>query len=292
MIKSMTGYGKGEYIGENRKYIVEIKSVNHKYLEYNFKLPKSLSIFEENIRKLISAYITRGKIEVSVKFENFSELGKNIRFDDELIKQYLYEFDRISKKFNIENDLKLSNLIQIESIIKLEQSNENNEVILNELLQAVKIAVENFVEMRKTEGSKIQLNIIEKLDNLQKNIEKIEQLSYSVVDEYKEKIEGRLKEYIDESKIDNSRILTEIIIFADKMTIDEEIIRFKSHINQFRNELNNDNSIGKKLDFIVQELNRETNTIGSKTNSLEITNLVILNKSIIENIREQIQNIQ
>ncbi len=292
MIKSMTGYGKGEFIGENRKYIVEIKSVNHKYLEYSFKLPRSLSIFEDNIRKLLSTYITRGKIEVNIRFENFSDLGKNIRFDDELIKQYLSEFDRISEKFNIENNLKLSNLIQIDNIMKLEQSDENNEVILNELLNAVNIAAENFVEMRKVEGNKIGLNLIEKLANLQKNIEEIEKLSYNVVDEYKEKIEGRLKEYIEENKIDNNRILTEIIIFADKMTIDEEIIRFKSHINQFRNELKNENSVGKKLDFIVQELNRETNTIGSKTNNLEITNMVILNKSIIENIREQIQNIQ
>ena len=292
MIKSMTGYGKGEFIGENRKYIVEVKSVNHKYLEFGFKLPKSLSIFEDNIRKLISSYITRGKIEVSVRFENFSEIGKNIRFDDELIKQYLSEFNRISEKFSIENDLKLSNLIQIDNIMKLEQSNENNDLILNELLQAVKIAVENFVDMRKTEGDKISSNLIEKLDVLQENIQKIEKLSYNIVDEYKEKLESRLKEYTDENKIDTNRILTEIIIFADKMTIDEEIIRFKSHINQFRNELKNENSVGKKLDFIIQEMNRETNTIGSKTNSLEITNLVIYNKTIIENIREQIQNIQ
>lgn len=292
MIKSMTGYGKGEFIGENRKYIVEVKSVNHKYLEYSFKLPKSLSIFEDNIRKLISTYITRGKIEVSVRFENFSEIGKNIRFDDELIKQYLSEFNRISEKFNIENDLKLSNLIQIDNIMKLEQSNENNELILNELLQAVKIAVENFVDMRRAEGDKISSNLIEKLDVLQENIQKIEELSYNIVDEYKEKLESRLKEYIDENKIDNNRILTEIIIFADKMTIDEEIIRFKSHINQFRNELKNENSVGKKLDFIIQEMNRETNTIGSKSSSIEITNLVVEIKTQIEDIREQIQNIE
>ena len=291
-LKVWHGYGKGEFVGTDRKYIVEIKSVNHKYIEFNFKLPKTLAVFEDNLRKLISNYVTRGKIEVNVRFENFSDIGKNIRFDDELIKQYLSEFDRVSNQFNIENDLKISNLVRIDGLMKFEQDNESNDIIQEELLQATKIAIDNFMQMREVEGNKIQNNLLEKLDQLKTNIDEIEKLSFNVVDEYKEKIESRLKDYIEEANIDNNRILTEIIIFADKMTIDEEIVRFNSHLNQFKKELSNDMAVGKKLDFIVQELNRETNTIGSKTNKLEISNLVILNKSILENIREQIQNIQ
>ncbi|MBE5822186.1 MAG: YicC family protein [Clostridiales bacterium] len=292
MIKSMTGYGKGEFVGNNRKYIVEIKSVNHKYLDFNFKMPKALSIFEDNIRKILSKNITRGKIDVNIRFENFSDIGKNIKIDDELLNQYLSEFDRISKKYNIKNDITLSNIIELDNILKLEQDEEENDVILNELTKAIDLAIENYIEMKKVEGKKIAENMEEKLITLEENINKIEKLSEKVVDEYKERIETRLKEYISEHDIDYTRILTEIVIFADKMTIDEEIIRFKSHINQFRKELNSDNSVGKKLDFIIQEMNRETNTIGSKTNCLEITNLVILNKAINENIREQIQNIE
>lgn len=292
MIKSMTGYGKGEFVGNNRKYIVEIKSVNHKYLDFNFKMPKSLSIFEDNIRKILSREITRGKIDVNIRFENFSDIGKNIKIDDELLNQYLSEFDRISKKYNIKNDITLSNIIELDNILKLEQDEEENDVLLNELTKAIEISLDNYFEMKKVEGKKIAENMEEKLIVLEDNINKIESLSEKVVDEFKEKIENRLKEYIHESDIDHTRILTEIVIFADKMTIDEEIIRFKSHINQFRKELYSDNSVGKKLDFIIQEMNRETNTIGSKTNCLEITNLVILNKAINENIREQIQNIE
>ncbi len=292
MIKSMTGYGKGEYVGNNRKYIVEIKSVNHKYLDVSFRMPKYLSTFEHETRKIISKNINRGKIDVFVRFENFSDLGKNIKIDDELLNIYLKEIDRVSNKYNIENDIKISNIVNIENIIKIEQDETDDEVILNELTKAVELAIDNYTKMKQVEGNKILQDIIEKLDVLQVNINKIEELSYNVVDEYKNKIEERLRNFEEIKNIDNSRILTEIVIFADKMTIDEEIIRFKSHINQFRKEVSSDNCSGKKLDFIIQEINRETNTIGSKTNCLEITNLVIQNKSINENIREQIQNIE
>jgi len=291
-MKSMTGYGKYESSFEDRKYFIEIKSVNSKYLDFNIKIPRSISTFEEDIKKLIAKNVSRGKIEVNVRFDNYSEVGKDIKFDDILLNQLLTGFKELSVKYNIENNIKMSDIININGIVSFEQDVQNNENIKEELLSTVNEAINKYIEMKTIEGNKIKEDILLKLSILKNNIDNIEKLSYNIVDEYKEKIENRLNDYITSSDIDKNRILTEIILFADKMTIDEEIIRFNSHIIQFSNGLNSDTSIGKKLDFILQEMNRETNTIGSKTNKSEITQLVIDNKGVLENIREQIQNIE
>lgn len=291
-MKSMTGYGKGQFYENDRKYIVEIKSVNSKYLDVNIKLPNVLCVFEEDIRKNIAGTISRGKVEVSVVLENYSDLGKQIYFDEKFLESFLSEVSNISKKYNIKNDVKMSDVIALSGIVETKTNEESEQVLKQELMKAVNDAINNFLQMRQQEGQQIKDDIIRKIETLQANVEMIEKISYNIVDEYKNKIESRLQKYIHEKDIDKTRLLTEIVIFADKMTIDEEIIRLKSHINQFKKEVNNVGAIGKKLDFIVQEMNRETNTIGSKTNNLEISNLVIDNKGILENIREQIQNIE
>ena len=291
-MKSMTGYGKGQFYESDRKYIVEIKSVNSKYLDVNIKLPNVLCVFEEDIRKNIAGTISRGKVEVSVVLENYSDLGKQIYFDEKFLESFLSEVSNISKKYNIKNDVKMSDVIALSGIVETKTNEESEQVLKQELMKAVNDAINNFLQMRQQEGQQIKDDIIRKIETLQANVEMIEKISYNIVDEYKNKIESRLQKYIHEKDIDKTRLLTEIVIFADKMTIDEEIIRLKSHINQFKKEVNNVGAIGKKLDFIVQEMNRETNTIGSKTNNLEISNLVIDNKGILENIREQIQNIE
>lgn len=291
-MKSMTGYGKGQFYENDRKYIAEIKSVNSKYLDVNIKLPNVLCVFEEDIRKNIAGTISRGKVEVSVVLENYSDLGKQIYFDEKFLESFLSEVSNISKKYNIKNDVKMSDVIALSGIVETKTNEESEQVLKQELMKAVNDAINNFLQMRQQEGQQIKDDIIRKIETLQANVEMIEKISYNIVDEYKNKIESRLQKYIHEKDIDKTRLLTEIVIFADKMTIDEEIIRLKSHINQFKKEVNNVGAIGKKLDFIVQEMNRETNTIGSKTNNLEISNLVIDNKGILENIREQIQNIE
>lgn len=291
-MKSMTGYGKGQYYDKQRKYVVEIKSVNSKYLDINIKLPKALSMFEEDVRKGISTCISRGKIDIIASFENSSNIGRKMYIDENIFENLLSETDRISKKFNIQNNITMSNIIDLDGVINFVNDEENQEILKVELITALREAIDNFIQMRALEGEQIKADILKKIEILQSNIELIEKLSYNIVDEYKNKIESRLQQYILEEDIDKARILTEIIIFADKMTIDEEIIRLKSHIKQLIKEVNSPGAIGKKLDFIIQEMNRETNTIGSKTNKLEITDLVIANKAILENIREQIQNIE
>ena len=291
-MKSMTGYGKGQFYENDRKYIVQIKSVNSKYLDVNIKLPNVLCVFEEDIRKNIAGTISRGKVEVSVVLENYSDLGKQIYFDEKFLESFLSELSNISKKYNIENDVKMSDIIALKGIVETKTNEDSEQILKQELMKAVNNAINNFLQMRQQEGQQIKDDILRKIATLQANLEIIEKISYNIVDEYKTKIESRLQRYIHEKDIDKTRLLTEIVIFADKMTIDEEIIRLKSHINQFIKEVNNVGAIGKKLDFIIQEMNRETNTIGSKTNNLEISNFVIDNKVILENIREQIQNIE
>ena len=263
-MKSMTGYGKGQFYESDRKYIVEIKSVNSKYLDVNIKLPNVLCVFEEDIRKNIAGTISRGKVEVSVVLENYSDLGKQIYFDEKFLESFLSEVSNISKKYNIKNDVKMSDVIALSGIVETKTNEESEQVLKQELMKTVNDAINNFLQMRQQEGQQIKDDIIRKIETLQANVEIIEKISYNIVDEYKNKIESRLQKYIHEKDIDKTRLLTEIVIFADKMTIDEEIIRLKSHINQFKKEVNNVGAIGKKLDFIVQEMNRETNTIGSK----------------------------
>lgn len=293
MIRSMTGYGKGVLNIENREYQVEIKSVNHRYLDINIKLPKILSYLEENIKKQISEKIKRGKIDVFITFENNSQEGKDIKINKELAKIYINQLRELANEEKISDNIEVIDIAKFPDVLTI-KVDENDEKIKNEIVQVTKDATEKILEMKSLEGEKIAQDLLNRIENIENKIEEISQKSTGLIEEYVVKLEKRIKELLKSEEIDKTRLTQEVVIYADKCSIEEEVTRMKSHIYQFRNLISNNKneSIGKKLDFIIQEMNRETNTIGSKANNLEITNGVIDIKTEIEDIREQVQNIE
>ena len=291
MIKSMTGFGRAKYENEGRNYTVEIKSVNHKYSDINIKLPRFLNYLEDKIRKTISNSISRGKIDVFISFENYSDKGTNIKINRELAKQYLKELRELADETNIDFRVSVIDVSKFPEILKIEDD-ENEEIIEVEVLKAVEEALDMFIKMREIERQKLAIDIEERIEDIKNKVNKIEEASKNIVEDYVEKLEARVNELLKTSVIDETRIAQEIVIYSDKTSIEEELTRLKSHLDQFINMLKLSSPIGKKMDFLVQEINRETNTIGSKANSLEITNLVVEIKTEVENIREQIQNIE
>ena len=291
MIKSMTGFGRAKYENEGRIYTVEIKSVNHKYSDISIKLPRFLNYIEDKIRKTISKSISRGKIDVFITFENYSSKGTNIKVNRELAKQYLEELRELANETNIDFRLSVVDISRFPEILKIEDD-ENEEIIEEEVLIATQMALDKFINMRQIEGQRLVEDIEERVVEIKDKVENIEKLSENLVQDYINKLETRVNELLQTSVVDENRIAQEIVIFSDKSSIEEELTRLKSHLGQFLDLLKLSSPIGKKMDFLVQEINRETNTIGSKANSLDITNLVVEIKTEVENIREQIQNIE
>ena len=291
MIRSMTGFGRSKYEENLREYTVEIKSVNNRYSDINIKMSRAISYLEDKVKKVITNSTTRGKIEVYVGFVNNSERGKKVVLNEELAKLYINELKKISKE-NILDDISIMEISRLPDVLSIRTEEDDEEKIWQEIEVCLKKAIENFVQMRETEGSKIREDLENRIKNISIKIEEISIISSGLVKEYIVKLEKRINEMLTNSVIDEARLAQEIVIYSDKSSVEEEITRLKSHISQFLNMLNENNAIGKKLDFLVQEMNRETNTIGSKANSIEITNLVIEVKTEIENIREQIQNIE
>ena len=291
MIKSMTGFGRTKYENDGRIYTVEIKSVNHKYSDINIRLPRFLNYMEDKIRKTISSTISRGKIDVFISFENYSDKGTNIKINRELAKQYLKELKELADETGIDFRLNVVDVSKFPEILKIEDD-ENEEIIEEEVLTAVKEALERFLNMRETEGKKLVEDISDRIISINNKVNEIEKYSENLVQDYISRLETRVNELLKETVVDESRIAQEIVIFSDKSSIEEELTRLKSHLEQFMNLLKQSSPIGKKMDFLVQEINRETNTIGSKANCLDITNLVVEIKTEVENIREQIQNIE
>lgn len=291
MIKSMTGYGRANVSKNEREYQIEIKSVNHRYLDVSVKMPRQLSYLEETIKKEISSKVKRGKIDVFVTFENNSAEGKEIKINTELAKAYIDELKKLAEKENILADIQVTDISKYPDVLNI-QNSQDDETIKEEVIETIKNATENLVQMREVEGYKISEDLTERLDKIQLKINEISKLSTGLIEEYVVKLEERIKEILKNQEIDKSRLAQEVVIYADKCSIEEEVTRLNSHISQFKTLLNSNEAIGKKLDFIVQEMNRETNTIGSKANKLEITNGVIDIKTEIENIREQVQNIE
>ncbi len=290
MIKSMTGFGHGEYENEGRKYTVEIKSVNHKYSDINIRLPRFLNNIEDQIRKRIAGSISRGKIDVFINFENYSSKGTNIRINRELAKEYINELKCLADETGLEFKVNLIDISKLPEILKLEDD-ENEEQIADELMKALDIALEKFISMREVEGKKLVADIETRIHSIEEKIEEIKKYSGTLVEEYIEKLQSRISELL-KTEVDETRLMQEIVFFSDKSSIEEELTRLESHISQFLNLIKGTSPIGKKIDFLIQEINRETNTIGSKANCLEITNRVIEIKTEVENIREQIQNIE
>lgn len=290
MIKSMTGFGHGEYENEGRKYVVEIKSVNHKYGDINIRLPKFLNSIEDQIRKRIASVISRGKIDVFINFENYSSQGTNIRINKELAKEYINELKALAEETGLEFNVNLIDISKLPEILKIEEDG-NEEKIADEVMVALDNALEKFISMREIEGKKLVEDIEERIHLIEGKIEEIKKYSGNLVEEYIEKLQTRINELL-KTEVDETRLMQEIVFFSDKSSIEEELTRLESHISQFLNLIKTTSPIGKKIDFLIQEINRETNTIGSKANCLEITNRVIEIKTEVENIREQIQNIE
>ena len=293
MIRGMTGYGKQNLSVEGREYQIEIKSVNHRYLDINVKIPKSISYLEETIKKEISNKIKRGKIDVFVSFENNSEEGRKIEINKQLAKLYIEQLKELAQEEKIDSNIEVMDIAKIPDVLTIKVDEENSK-IKDEIKQVTQGAVTRILEMKNIEGEKISQDLLQRIRNIQSKIVEISAKSTGLIEEYVVKLEKRVKELLKNDEVDKSRLAQEVVIYADKCSIEEEITRLKSHIFQFENLISNnqDGAIGKKLDFIIQEMNRETNTIGSKANNLEITNGVIDIKTEIEDIREQVQNIE
>lgn len=292
MIKSMTGFGRSTYENEGREYIVEIKSVNNRFTDVNIKMPRNLNYLEEKIRKQILSNISRGKVEVSIQLNNNSDLGKKINLNTDIAKKYIEELKKLSEETNIIDNINIMDVAKFPDVLNIRIDEEAEEVIEKELFTALDSAINSFLDMRQKEGSKIKVDLENRIEVIKQKIEQISSISAGLVDEYIVKLETRIKELLKTDVVDQTRLAQEVVIYSDKCSVEEEITRLKSHISQFLNLLNENIAIGKKLDFLIQEMNRETNTIGSKANNLEITNFVVDIKTELENIREQIQNIE
>lgn len=291
MIRSMTGYGKGSLMQNSREYQIEIKSVNHRYLDISVRMPKQLTYLEEEIKKEISTKIKRGKIEVFITYQNNSQEGIKVNINREIAKVYIQELQELAKQENIGANIEVIDIARMPDVLNV-TSNQDDEAIKTEILQVTKIATEQLVNMKSIEGKKIAEDLQHRIDNIKTKILEISSISTGLIDEYIVKLEKRVKELLKTDVVDKNRLAQEVVIYADKCSIEEEVTRLKSHIVQFENMLQSDEAIGKKLDFIIQEMNRETNTIGSKANNLDIVNGVVDIKTELENIREQIQNIE
>ena len=291
MIKSMTGYGKSSLSINLREYQVEIKTVNHKYIDTNIRLPRSISYLEDDIRKLITSKLKRGKVDVLITFENFNKDDNEIKINKELAKMYIDSFKDLAQEENLSTNIDVTEITKLPDVV-IVKSNIDEEQIKTELLQVVENAVNNLIEMRQSEGNRISGDILAKISQIEEKNEEIFGLSTGLIREYVVKLETRIKEILKTEELDKSRLMQEIVIYADKCSVEEEVTRLRSHISQLREIINSKEPTGKKMDFLIQEMNRETNTIGSKANNLEITNRVIDIKTILEDIREQVQNIE
>ena len=291
MIKSMTGFGKSSLINEKREYQMEMKSVNHRYLDINIRLPRPLIFLEETIKKEIAAKIQRGKIEVFVTFNNKEQDSEKITINKELAKTYIKQLKELAEESQISTEINILEIVQMPDVLNISME-QDEEVLKKEIIELTQRTVEKLVEMRKFEGKKIAEDLENRIEDINKKIIKISAISTRLIEEYIVKLEKRIKELLQTDEIDKNRLAQEVVIYADKCSIEEEITRLKSHINQFKELLCTEGAIGKKIDFLIQEMNREINTVGSKANQLEIIDVVVDVKTELENIREQIQNIE
>jgi uncharacterized protein (TIGR00255 family) len=288
----MTGFGRANHEDEHRSFTIEIKSVNHRYCDLNIKLPKNLISLEDRIRKTIQQNISRGKVDIFITQNTFKKEDAVAVFNEALGDSYYECLKKIKERYNIRDDISVSLIARFPDVVNIKQLDEDIEELWNCLQVPLNSALKQLVQMRVLEGSKLQENIILKCENIKTLLNEIEKQAPLVEVEYKSKLNERIKLLLDDQSVDESRIAMEVAMFADKACVDEEIVRLKSHLNQMKVTLNMNEPVGRKLDFIVQEMNRETNTIGSKANNLEIVNLVLNIKNEIEKIREQIQNVE
>ncbi len=292
MIKSMTGFGRCEVQEAERKITVEMKSVNHRYLDVSIKMPKKLNFFEAAIRSELKNYIQRGKVDIFISYEDFTESNVCVKYNRELAAEYLGYLNQMAEDFSLENDVKVFGLSRYPEVFTMEEQSIDEKKLWELLKQALEGAAKGFVETRITEGAHLRDDLLEKLDGMLSHVDFITARFPQIVAEYRQKLEDKVKELLSDVNIDENRLLMEVTIFADRVCVDEELVRLKSHIETTKETLKAGGSIGRKLDFIAQEMNRESNTILSKSNDLEISGHAIELKTEIEKVREQIQNIE
>lgn len=293
MAKSMTGFGMGEYKDDKYNISVECKTINHKYLDVNPRLPRKVSFLEDRLRQLVKDYISRGRVDMFIKFDTVSSSGAKLVYDEDLAKQYFEILKRIKDGFDLKQEINPVEISKFPEIVSVTEAEDDEEILWNALREASEKALMSLSNMRKEEGTKLEKDIIERSNLLEKYIDDVERFSDTVVEDYRSRLNQRIGEILENpALVDEARLAQEVAIYADKSSITEEIVRFRSHINQLRNTIVNDDSIGRKLDFLIQEMNREVNTIGSKSSAIDITNLVIQIKGELEKIREQVQNIE
>ena len=292
MIKSMTGFGRCEIAEKERKITVEIKAVNHRYLDVNIKMPKKLNFFESSIRTLLKEYIQRGKVDIFVTYEDYTENNVTLKYNQELAAEYVKYISQMAEDFSLNNDLQACTLSRYPEVLTMEEQTVDEDALWATLEKAIRGAAEQFVETRMREGTNLKEDLLQKLDGMLQYVEEIEKRSPEIIAEYRQKIQDKVAELLGDTQIDENRLATEVTIFADKICTDEETVRLKSHILTTKETLSQGGSIGRKLDFIAQEMNREANTILSKANDLTVSDIAINLKTDIEKVREQIQNIE
>ncbi|QNU68552.1 YicC family protein [Ruminiclostridium herbifermentans] len=293
MVRSMTGFGRGTFSDCGKEFTVEIKSVNHRYIDFYIKLPRQIAFLEERVREIVSKSIFRGKVDIFISFEDRSEDSKSVTLDEALADAYIQAIEKLKNKYNLADDISVSLVSRLPDVLRIEKNEDDEEQLWKVLKSALETAISSLIQMREKEGNELRESLLQKADNMQDIIKNISDRSPEVVSEYKLKLENRIKDLLSQQTIDENRIAMEVAIFADRCSIDEELVRLGSHLSQLRDILSiQQQPIGRKLDFLVQEINREINTIGSKSNDIIITKNVLELKSETEKIREQIQNIE
>ncbi len=292
MLKSMTGYGRHEMIKGGKKILFEVKSVNHRFSDYNIKVPRYMNFLEDKVRNLVSEYITRGKVDIYVSVESYESADTDIRLNKELAKNYIDVLHELCETFNLKDDISVASVARCGDIFKTERRDEDEDAVWRLVEEAAQKAISDFVSMRTREGERIEADLRERIDYMKSLAQQVDEQSPKTVEEYKEKLYTKIKELVDDRNIDESRVLTEVAIFADKVAVNEETVRLSSHFDEFYQILDMGEPAGRKLDFLIQEINREVNTIGSKAQDVEIAKIVVTLKGEIEKLREQIQNIE
>ena len=293
MIRSMTGLGHGEVSNDkNQKVTVEMKSVNHRYCDISLKLPKKLAMFEANIRNIMKEYASRGKIDIYVSYEDLSETAVSLHYNQAMAEEYMQVFKKMQEDFNIETKITAEALAKYPEVVTIEEVQQDEEVWWELLEAALRQAAEKFVETRTIEGANLKRDLLGKLDQMAADVAFIEERSPQIIAEYRSKLEEKVKEFLEDSTIEENRIAAEVTLYADKIAVDEEIVRLQSHISSMTDVLESDESIGRKLDFMAQEMNREANTILSKSSDVDLADHAIELKTNVEKVREQIQNIE
>ena len=292
MIKSMTGFGRGHEILNGRDITVEIRAVNHRYYEFGCRIPRSLGFLEEKLKTLLNGRISRGKVEVSVLVYNTENKDEKISINREIVRDYIDALRSVKDEFSLNDDLSLSHVMRIPDAFTVVKEEADEEQIWADVKQVAEQALTKFIAMRETEGERMKADILSRLTTIEGWVSVVEERAPIIVEEYRKRLYDKMCEVLNSTNIDESRILLEAGIFSEKTAVDEETVRLRSHIAQFRTMLDGNEAIGRKLDFLVQEMNRETNTIGSKVQDIEVTKIVVDQKSEIEKIREQIQNIE